>query len=160
MISLDIPTELCYNIPGRFYTVNFDDDLYHYGNKQTEGIVYKYNSLVNWCMIQCYWYYCIGEPKVDNDLYETVIEFLTDCETNIPGDIDDRWSPTRRDSRGRTRVGQWKSNPTHYPRFVQDMFADVEHHPRLQHVSKVSCVPAKPKQEIPKPNSLQQLNFF
>lgn len=126
-MTLDIPETLDYNIPGRVYSVNFSefDDLSHLD----EPVVFKYNAYVIWCMIQCYWYYCIQQPQVSDELYDAVVQFLRDCEDHCPGDFDERWSPVGRQG----NPGQWKSGYTHYPQFIQDMFISVPHSFRMQY---------------------------
>lgn len=122
---VDIPEVLDYHIPNRVYSVNFSDfdDLSHLD----EPIVFKYNAYVVWCMIQCYWYYCISQPQVSDELYDAVVQFIKECEDTAPGDFDERWSPV-----SRNKPGRWKSCATHYPKLIQDMFEGIHHEFRME----------------------------
>lgn len=123
---IDIPEVLDYHIPNRVYSVNFScfDECSHLD----EPIVFKYNAYVVWCMIQCYWYYCISQPQVTDELYDAVVQFIKDCEDTCPGDFNESWSPVPRNG----SPGKWKSCSTHYPKFIQDMFEGIKHEFRMQ----------------------------
>jgi hypothetical protein len=101
-----LPSRINFNIPGRDdeeVELIFDED------------VLLYRQLVCWCLIQRYWYYVIGCPKVKDYIYDKVEEMVKEMEK--ADYLNNPYSPTRKPG---------SSNQKDYPVWIVHLFWNIQ----------------------------------